>query len=120
MAPKEDFFERKNAEKTVDHAAHGPDSPFTPRPNLRGHEIHDGDSGAFQARGDPEMEVGRIRQDGQRGFSGNSARHESAVPPPDPRQVADNFDKSHYREILGPDHRFYTFRAEFRTRASEQ
>ena len=65
MAAEELLFERKDAKHMAERAAHSGQPALAPGPNLRRHQVHHRDALAVQFAGQAQMEVGRIREDGQ-------------------------------------------------------
>ncbi len=99
---------------------HDFDAAFSPRPNLRGYKVDDGNSLPFQFLRDPEMEVGGIGEDGEIGLSFAGGGDKQLVFTPDARDVADDFDESGDCEVFGADDRLDTGGAQFGPGAAEK
>ena len=101
------FFEGEDAEQPVDNAPHGFDSALPPSPDLRGHQIHHRHPLLFQLIGHAEVEIRRIRENGERGLFLFRGRHQKLVFAPDAGQVFQHLQQAHHGEIFHLDDGFH-------------
>lgn len=120
MLPEKGFFKRKDAEEPVDDAPHGFDPAFTPRPDLGGHQVDDGNTSAPELGGNAEMKIGGIGKDGEGGTAGETFRNQPPVAPPDSGQVPYDLDNSHDRQVFGANDRVDTRSAKPGSRAAKK
>ena len=115
------LFEGKNAEQLVDDAAHRPYPAFSPCPDLGSYEVNDWNAEALEFAGDPEVEIGRVGEDGEVGFALGGGSDQFPESTPDAGEMAQHFHDPDDRQILGADDGFHAcFFPEMRARAAEE
>src|SRR6185369_6507221 len=98
-------LERQTAQHAVNKAAHFPNAPRSPRPELRREIIEDRNAEPLSFAGDPPVETGKIDENDGVGpfrFEVTACLLHELVEPPQERNHAEN---AHHREIGQPKQR---------------
>src|SRR5579862_1769246 len=100
---EEALFEREDTEKALDGPAHGFDPAFAPRPGLGSDQVDHRNLALFQLLSEPQVSIGRVRQNSELGSFGRGGADQLAEFAPDPGDMAYHLDYSDYGKRAGVD-----------------